>query len=194
MMRSAASAPTRSRRACSPAGMPRPRKAMPSSPPTVDQLAHVRRQLLARLVQRAAGLAGELDLTAGLERDRTPAAPRARWSAPFSSCGSQPKRSASVAEQALDAARARERHRLTGARDRRRASRTRCRSSSRSRGFPARWNSLDELLDALDRHRLRARAEIGHGGADAIRASMPSQGSEAPERGLTLRVAEVSRR
>jgi len=68
-----------------------------------------------------------------------------------------------IPEQGLDAPPARERHRLTGARIDGELLVLRADRPALAR-LAGEMELLDELIDALDRRRLAARAEVGHGG------------------------------
>src|SRR4029077_7044709 len=126
------------------------------------QLVHVRRQLLAGLVQRAVGIAGQLDLTAGLERDGCLGAPQGDRP-PVLLLRLPPEAVGQIPEQGLDATPARERHRLTGARIDGELLVLRADRPALAR-LAGEKELLDELIDAFDRRRLAARAEVGHGG------------------------------
>src|SRR6185369_2698709 len=139
------------------------------------------------LVERIDRAAGELDLATRLERDGEAVAGESDGRAVL--FARRPAESFGEAdEQALDAPRTAEW---------RRATRPRVDRELLVLGpdlpFGPRLRRgvelLDQLIDALDRDRVRARTKIGHAARDAIRTGLPSQGRiPRATRRLTLRV------
>src|SRR5262249_61738900 len=122
----------------------------------------VRRQLVARAVERGTGLAGELDLSTGLEGDRRLVTQQR--DRPPVLLGRLPAEAlGELAQQPLDAVRAGEGRRPSASRIDRQLLVLGADEPALAR-LRRRVKLVDELRDAVDRHRLAARAEVGHAG------------------------------